>query len=181
MVSEAPTPLPLRPSDAERERALSALRASSLEGRMSLDTFSGRVERAFAARSRAQLDELISDLPERHRLVRPLSAAVAALSALTAELEAAWREPRVPRLALPRGRAVVTIGRSRDCDCVLADATVSRHHALLREAGASWLLADLGSTNGTRLNGWRLAEEVDVRAGDRVSFGAARYRLTCRW
>ena len=62
-------------------------------------------------------------------------------------------------------------------DCVLADPTVSRRHARLRRQGDRWLLADLGSTNGTRLNGWRLAEEVELRAGDRVSFGTARYRV----
>jgi hypothetical protein len=178
MVSEAPTPLPLRPSDFERERALGALKAGSRDGRLSLETFSGRVERAVAARSRAQLDELVSDLPTRRPLRGLLAAAVASLSALTAEAEAAWREPRVPRLALPHGRAVVTIGRAPDCDCVLADETVSRRHALLRRAGDSWLLVDLNSTNGTRLNGWRLVEEIEVRAGDRVSFGSARYRLT---
>ena len=38
-------------------------------------------------------------------------------------------------------------------------------------------IADLGWTNGTRLNGWWLTEEVEVRPGDRVSFGSARYRL----
>jgi hypothetical protein len=178
VLGEAPTPLPLRPSDADRERALSALKAGSREGRLSLDTFSGRVERAFAARSRAQLRELVDDLPARRASVRTLSAAVSALSALAAELEAAWREPRLPRLALPRGRAVVTIGRASDCDCVLADETVSRHHALLRRVNDRWLLVDLKSTNGTRLNGWRLAEEIDVRPGDRVSFGTARFRLT---
>ena len=176
-MSDAPTPVPQRPSDAEREWALRALKAGSAEGRMSLDTFSGRVERAYTVRSRDQLDALVDDLPVRSRLERVVSAAAGAASRLTAAVEAGWREPRTPRLALPRGRSAVTIGRAPDCDCVLADPTVSRHHARLRKGPDGWVLTDLGSTNGTRLNGWRLAEEVEVREGDRVSFGAARYRL----
>ena len=177
-MGDAPTPLPLRPSESERERALSVLRASSVQGRLSLETFSGRVERAYGARSRAELDELVGDLPERRRVARLLSRATAALSALTAELEVAWREPRTPRLALPRAGTIVTIGRGSGCDCVLADDSVSRRHARLRQADDAWLLADLGSTNGTRLNGWRVGQEVEVRAGDRVAFGSARFRLT---
>jgi hypothetical protein len=179
-VTEAPTPLPLRPSDLERERALDALRAGSREGRLSLETFSSRVDRAIAARSRAQLQELTGDLPAGRPLRRFVTAAVASLSALTAEAEAAWRQPHIPRLALPRGRAMVTIGRAPDSDCVLAHETVSRRHALIRRVGDSWFLADLNSTNGTRLNGWRLVEETEIHPGDRVSFGSARYRLTHR-
>jgi FHA domain/Domain of unknown function (DUF1707) len=178
VLGEAPTPLPLRASDVERERALSALQAGSREGRLSLDTFSGRVVRALSARSRVQLDELVRDLPARRGPLRLVSAAVAAVSAPTAEIASAWREPRVARLVLPRSRAMLTIGRASDCDCVLADETVSRHHARLRRSGPGWLLLDLDSTNGTRLNGRRLVEEIEVRAGDRVSFGTARYRLT---
>ena len=174
---DAPTPVPSRPSDAEREWALRALKAGALEGRLSLDTFSGRVERAYGARNRRQLDALVDDLPARSRLSRLVSAAAGAASGLSAAIETGWREPRTPVLALPRARSAVTIGRADDCDCVLADPTVSRQHARLRRVGGGWLLADLGSTNGTRLNGWRVAEEVEVRAGDRVSFGTARYRL----
>lgn len=180
MVGEAPTPLPLRSSDLERDRAVEALKAGSRAGQLSLDTFSRRVERAIAARSRAQLDELIVDLPGRRRLRRGLMSAIGSLSALAADAEAAWQLPRVAKLMLPRGRAFVTIGRAPDSHCVLADETVSRRHALLRTADSGWLLRDLSSTNGTRVNGWRLTEEIEVRPGDHVSFGAARYRLTSR-
>jgi hypothetical protein len=178
VVTEAPTPLPFRPSEFERERALELLKAASRDGRLSLDTFADRVELAVAARNRAQLDELVSDLPGRGRVRRVLARAVSTLSALVAELRAAWREPRVPRLALPRERAEITVGRAPDCDCVLSDETVSRHHASFRRVDDTWLLTDLKSTNGTRLNGLRVAEQIEVRVGDRVSFGSARYRLT---
>ena len=62
----------------------------------------------------------------------------------------------------------------------LGDETVSRWHACLELSGGSWLLADLGSTNGTRLNGWRVTGQMPVRPGDMVSFGAATYVLSDR-
>jgi len=84
-----------------------------------------------------------------------------------------------PRLALPRGpRTVFTIGRSPDCDLPLGDMTVSWHHAELRHDGQGWVLVDLGSTNGTRVNGWRADCGFTVRPGDRVSFGRAAFRVT---
>jgi pSer/pThr/pTyr-binding forkhead associated (FHA) protein len=48
----------------------------------------------------------------------------------------------------------------------------------LRRDGQAWVLVDLGSTNGTRVNGWRVDEGFTVRAGDWVSFGRAEFRLT---
>jgi hypothetical protein len=178
MAVDAPTPVPVRASDHDREHAARLLRDSSVAGRMSLDTFSRRIERAYGARNRNELGDLIADLPPRRRAVRLLTGAVEAASAFVAEVEAAWRRPRVPRLALPEvGRPSVTIGRAPDCDCMISDPTVSRHHAELRREGAEWILADLGSTNGTRLNGWRVTGSVAVRPGDQVAFGGARFRL----
>jgi hypothetical protein len=178
MATEAPTPVPVCASDDDRERAARLLRDGSLEGRLSVDTFSRRVERAYGARSREELGELIADLPRRRRVVRLLTHAVESMSALVAELEAAWRRPRVPRLGLPEdGAPTLTIGRAPDCDCVIHDPTVSRHHAELRRRAGEWLLVDLGSTNGTRVNGWRLTGSVPVRPSDQVAFGSARFRV----
>ena len=89
----------------------------------------------------------------------------------------AWQDPHVPVLALPPGDRRVVLGRSRDCACVLGEPSVSRRHAELRRDGARWLLIDLGSRNGTRVNGARLLGEADVGPGDRVSFGDVRFRL----
>jgi pSer/pThr/pTyr-binding forkhead associated (FHA) protein len=61
---------------------------------------------------------------------------------------------------------------------VLSDTTVSRRHARITRHGEAWVLEDLGSLNGTRLNGWRVSEAVELRPGDRVSFGTARYRVS---
>ena len=86
-----------------------------------------------------------------------------------------------PTLALPTHDArSVTIGRSIECDCVDSDPSVSRRNAELRRAGERWLLRDLGSRNGTRLNGVLVTTETEARPGDYVSLGTVRYRLARR-
>jgi pSer/pThr/pTyr-binding forkhead associated (FHA) protein len=67
----------------------------------------------------------------------------------------------------------VTLGRSRECDIVVDDANVSRRHAELRPRGSAWVLSDLGSTNGTRLNGHRIERSEVVEAGDQIEVGAS--------
>jgi FHA domain/Domain of unknown function (DUF1707) len=153
------------------------LRAGSVDGRLSIDTFSERIERVLAARSRDELDALAADLRPPGAVRRAVMRAVAWWSTLDRDLRAAWHRPHVPVLALPATDGPVTLGRSRDCDCVLAEPSVSRRHAELRREGEHWRLRDLGSRNGTRVNGVRLLDEAEVCPGDRVSFGDARFRL----
>jgi hypothetical protein len=75
-------------------------------------------------------------------------------------------------LQFPRGGGdQFSIGRDASCDLAIADMTVSRLHAQLERTPEGWLLSDLESTNGTRVNGWRVRGKVPVRAGDLVSFG----------
>jgi hypothetical protein len=140
MGTDAPTPLPLRPSVADRERIARHLRDRSVEGRLSLDTFSERIERVYRARTQHELDELVADVrpvgAARHTLLR----LVEWLSRLGAEVEAAWERPRVPAIALPSRTTRFTIGRATDCDCVVAEPTVSRHHAELRRDGWRWMI-----------------------------------------
>jgi hypothetical protein len=64
----------------------------------------------------------------------------------------------------------VVIGRLSTNDVVLSDPNVSRRHAELRRDGDSWVLVDLGSTNGTVVNG-KLAREHPLDEGDRLTFG----------
>ena len=81
-------------------------------------------------------------------------------------------------LFFPPGRSDrYTIGRTRDCDLCLTDLSVSRLHAELLRDQSGWLLNDLGSHNGTRLNGWLVRETVQVRAGDRLEFGSTAFVL----
>jgi hypothetical protein len=71
---------------------------------------------------------------------------------------------------VPLGEYVVSVGRANDCTIVLADPNVSRHHAEIRPSGEGFMVADLGSTNGTKVNGARVAEH-QLREGDEVRFG----------
>jgi len=71
------------------------------------------------------------------------------------------------------GSEPLVIGRLPECGVVLADSNVSRRHAELRRSGDSVVLTDLGSTNGTRVNGAPIRERVLV-SGDEVSVGSTR-------
>jgi FHA domain/Domain of unknown function (DUF1707) len=181
-IADAPTPLPVRASHAERERAARLLRASTIDGRISTDTFIERIERALGARSLSELDHLVADVRTPGPLRRAALGAVRWVSELTAEVQAAWRAPRAPRapqLALPAA-GEVTIGRSPDCHCQLGDPGVSRRHAQIHRDGDLWVLRDLGSRNGTWLNGVRVTGAVEVRPGDDVNLGGVRLRAALR-
>ncbi|WP_433433718.1 FHA domain-containing protein [Nonomuraea sp. CA-141351] len=171
---------PFRASDGERDRAIEELKYRAVEGRISHDTFVGRVDQALRAQNRHELDELVADLPQRPTLRQRLTDAVASVSEFTTRLQSAWRRPRLPRLALPDDdRLRYVVGRGSACDLVLSDLTVSRVHAELRREGdGGWMLVDLGSLNGTRLNGWRLVGPARVRSGDEISFGDCGFLLT---
>jgi len=83
--------------------------------------------------------------------------------------------PPIP-LDFPRGSGTIfTIGRTQDCDLRVSDMSVSRRHAQLTRGEDGWLLSDLGSHNGTRINGWLVREPVPLRPGDRVQFGSALF------
>ena len=73
------------------------------------------------------------------------------------------------------------IGRAPDSDIVLSEAMVSRHHAVVfRARGGAWL-TDLGSANGTQLNGVAIGEQpVPVTTGDAVTFGPATFTFKAR-
>lgn len=71
------------------------------------------------------------------------------------------------------GPAGVTLGRSRQCDVVLPDPNVSRRHAEIRPRGASWVLVDLGSTNGSQVNGRRVDGAEPLRPGDEIELGTS--------
>ncbi len=74
------------------------------------------------------------------------------------------------RLIVPPGGG--TIGRSRECEIVLDDAGASRRHAELRPDPAGWVLRDLASTNGVRVNGRAIHGAQLLRQGDRVEIGS---------
>jgi hypothetical protein len=96
------------------------------------------------------------------------------------------QEPLVQERASRAGRAVLvaegkrhaiaaggaTIGRSRECDIVLGDSNVSRRHAEIRPgAHGRWTIADLGSTNGVRVNGHQITGAHPLDPGDELVVG----------
>lgn len=70
-----------------------------------------------------------------------------------------------------------TIGRSKEVECVLRDPNVSRRHAELRRSPAGdWTIADLGSTNGVKVNGRRVAS-TRLSPGDQVTLGTTTFQF----
>jgi hypothetical protein len=74
------------------------------------------------------------------------------------------------------GDTVITIGRLTDSVLVLEDPNVSRQHAEIRPSGNGFVLADLGSTNGSKVNGIKVSERV-LQDGDELTFGSTSFRF----
>jgi pSer/pThr/pTyr-binding forkhead associated (FHA) protein len=64
-----------------------------------------------------------------------------------------------------------TIGRAVECEIVIASKSISREHARLKLNGRRWFIEDLGSTNGTYLNGERVVTEMELRDSDTIAIG----------
>ncbi|MBJ7458213.1 MAG: DUF3662 and FHA domain-containing protein [Thermoleophilaceae bacterium] len=86
--------------------------------------------------------------------------------------------PVAPRAVLESGdrRFALTppstvIGRGRDADIRLDDPNISRTHVQFRVEGGDWVVADMGSTNGSRMNGGQLAAPTPLRSGDVIELG----------
>ena len=165
---------PQRVSDADRERVVDVLRLRCAEGYLSLDTLSGRVEAAYRAKTSAQLEAVILDLPRRMR-ARARDSWTSAASSMTRWLGRA-PEPAAGLLEVSSeetgagGVGQFVVGRSWDCDVRLADPSVSRRHAELRHGAAGWSVEDLASLNGVLVNGRRIWR-ASVESGDRLGLG----------
>ena len=77
-----------------------------------------------------------------------------------------------PKEQISITREPVVIGRLSNSDVVLSDSNVSRRHAELKRDGGDWVVVDLGSTNGTLVNG-KLAREHRLKDGDRLTIGTS--------
>jgi hypothetical protein len=98
---------------------------------------------------------------------------------VTAEVHESEDGGILAELVLPDGRRLsigseaLVIGRLPECDVVLGDSNVSRRHAELRRKDDGVFVTDLGSTNGTRVNGTPVREQL-LASGDEVSVGSTR-------
>ena len=114
------------------------------------------------------------------------------IRSLLHDLRAAAREPgtslgRLVVLESPSGEpeagrsfdldAITTLGRDVNNAIVIEDAFASSDHAVLTYRGRSWYVEDLGSTNGTYLNGRQVSEVSPLGFGDELGIGQVRLRL----
>jgi predicted component of type VI protein secretion system len=75
-------------------------------------------------------------------------------------------------------KAVVFVGRHPDCDVVLTNSRkVSRKHCCICQVNETYLVRDLGSMNGIRVNGQRVRKEARVNFGDELSIGDVAFTL----
>lgn len=92
---------------------------------------------------------------------------------------AAFLVPLDPGLCLiPLEKAIVLIGRQADCDVSLTHSRkVSRKHCCVAQVNNSFVVRDLGSTNGVFVNGSRVRKEAGLTLGDELAIGDVRFRL----
>jgi hypothetical protein len=90
---------------------------------------------------------------------------------MTSQFQLIMRSGPTPGAAFNLEGDQLTIGRDATNDVTINDAEVSRRHARLTFQGGKYVLEDLGSTNGTFVNGQRLAGPRVLKAGEVVSFG----------
>lgn len=89
--------------------------------------------------------------------------------------EATGAAPETEEKLEMKGREEITIGRGSDNDIVLAHPAASRHHAHIKKDSQGFMLEDLGSTNGTFLNGQRISEPTLIHRGDTIRIGAVKF------
>lgn len=88
-----------------------------------------------------------------------------------AQFQFVMRSGPTPGVVFPLEGEQLTIGRDSSNGVAINDAEVSRKHSRLTFQGGKFVIDDLGSTNGTFVNGQRLAGPVVLKAGDVVSLG----------
>ena len=130
----------------------------------------GIATRMVQRRPRQDRDAAPEAEPGQTMVYRPKHAAAA-------EGEAGPGPAERERVALVSGdrryeirKRTIVVGRSQECDIRLNDPNVSRRHAELRQEGTSYWLVDLGSTNGTEVNGSRV-RRAKLESGDTVTIG----------
>ena len=127
---------------------------------------------------------------EGYAFVGPVEIAIEEDQSLTpgqflvaSELVEAPGGARVAALAMDDGHRVVvaeapvTIGRASECEIAVQDPNVSRRHAEVRREGDEFVVVDLGSTNGTKVNGAGVKRPKRLTDGDEIMVGTTRLRF----
>ena len=142
-----------------RERTIGRLQRGYVDGSLGTQTFERRIDLALRSDAPGVLRQLTNDLPRSllqttKRWLVPPPADPCSSGLLE---------------ALATGTATV-IGRAPSCDFVICHKSVSRRHAMLASDGERMIVTDLGSTNGTFVNG-RWISQAEVVPGDRLQLG----------
>lgn len=169
------TPEVLGPG-VRRQRLARTLNAAYAEGLLSERTLTHRLDALFAGEL-IDPSRLVGDLSRRVSGRRLRGGALAALTSNLRRLRASAPDAGI-LLALDwtGAREELLIGRHPACDVVVADDTVSRRHARLTFRDGGWIVQDLDSTNGTRLNGQRVGR-CRLRPGDQLALGRQRLQV----
>jgi hypothetical protein len=102
---------------------------------------------------------------------------------IVSQLKQAATGPGLGSLVLPSGQRVdlssstVTVGRLPECTISINDNNISRNHAEIKAGPTAYVVKDLGSTNGTMVNGVKIVGEHRLRDGDIISFGSTHVRF----
>ena len=121
---------------------------------------------------------------EGYRLLGPVSVVLVEAPDYpegTLQVQAQWREgvtaPTTAELVMETGErfslgeGTFSVGRLPGCSLILSDENVSRNHATIERSATGWVLHDIGSTNGTTVNGASVIQ-TNLQSGDKIVFGA---------
>jgi hypothetical protein len=177
-------------------REMDSQRTVGVRGMLAPNAFTIAMAEADRRRFESFEDALVRELAEAAReharaegyhFLGPVTVELETDPALTSGmflLSGAVQEGEGPvgSLVLPDGNRVpvgedpVTVGRLPECDVVLGDTKVSRRHAEVRRDGTDVILVDLGSTNGTKVNGAGVRERR-LADGDEITVGTTVLRF----
>jgi len=155
VTSETPA---VRASDAEREHTVELLRRHSVDGRLTLEEFAGRIERAYEARTRDELEELTRDLPE----------AGAATPARTRKRASRWV---VSIMGGTERRGRWRLGKETKVVCVMGGAELDLRHAELDDPDST--ITVVAVMGGAEII---VPEGVDVDVGGFAFMGGKEFK-----
>ena len=179
---------------AQMMRRIKRLAAECCDGKIVAALEGGYNLEAMANSGAAVIDEMGREADEHRRRRRAASACCRSSSArarasgnigtsdairctMTPEIKLIGRgdlSAREHRL----GASQTSVGSDPENDLVIAHPTVSRKHAILRYRVGGCTIEDLESSNGTFVNGRRIRGRLNLKPGDEVSFGAAKFAVT---
>lgn len=161
-----------------RRQIARQLNSAYAGGLLSDDTFAHRLDDLLGSRLVDPLD-LIGDLNLRRASrwwTRVSNQVRRRLTLVTVREAGSSHSATLLALDWSGGRTELMIGRRESCDVVLDDATVSRQHARLLFRDGKWIIHDLGSTNGTRVNDIAVGR-CELRPGDQLMLGEERLQI----